>query len=114
MDFLSIKGERKLRGRALSTSEIAALMQVCMADSTLQGARDAALIAILRGAGLRRAELVNLDLKDFTASGGKLEVREGKGGSYRTVYLPSSAIAIVEDWLELSGFALLSAAVSDS
>jgi len=79
------------------------LLALAQADPTLQGARDAALIAILRGAGLRRAELVNLDLKDFTASGGKLEVREGKGGKDRTVYLPSSAIAILEDWLFVRG-----------
>jgi hypothetical protein len=32
-----IKESRKLRGRALSQSEIAALMAVCTSDSTLQG-----------------------------------------------------------------------------
>ena len=105
VDFPSIKGQKKLRGRALSYDEIAALMNVCMADPILQGIRDAALIAILRGAGLRRAEVVDLDLRDFTASSGKLEVREGKGGKDRTVYLPSSAIAIVEDWLITRGSA---------
>ncbi|MBR8836972.1 MAG: hypothetical protein DSM106950_23950 [Stigonema ocellatum SAG 48.90 = DSM 106950] len=58
-------------------------MQVCMEDAALLGARDAALIAILRGAGLRRAETVNLDLRDFTASSGGLEVRCGKLGKDR-------------------------------
>ncbi|MBD2006494.1 MULTISPECIES: tyrosine-type recombinase/integrase [Cyanophyceae] len=103
VDFPSIPVKKGLRGRALSQDEIAALFKVCMDDPAATGARDAALIAILRGAGLRRAEAVNLDLKDFNASSSKLEVRDGKGGKDRTVYLPNVAIALVEDWLVVRG-----------
>jgi len=94
---------RQLKGRALSRAEIAALLQVCQADPSSQGRRDAALIAILRGAGLRRAEVVKLELADFDPTTGALQVRRGKGNQDRTVYLPSSAIALVETWLETRG-----------
>ncbi len=62
VDLPSIKDSKRLRGRALSQDEIAALVKVCQDDPTSQGARDAALIGILRGAGLRRAEAVKLEL----------------------------------------------------
>ena len=103
VDFPSLKGKKKLRGRALSSSEIAALICVCQDDPTSLGVRDAALIAILRGAGLRRAEVVALELRDFTAKGGILEVRGGKGDKDRTVYLPAEAIALVTNWLSQRG-----------
>jgi integrase len=61
------------------------------------------LIAILRGSGVRRRELVNLDLKDFNPSTGAIEVRDGKGGKDRTVYLSSHAIRVVLNWLKVRG-----------
>jgi integrase/recombinase XerD len=103
VDFPSVKVKKKLSGRALSSEEIAALMNSCALDTTPLGARDAALIAILRGAGLRRSEVVKLNLRDFTASTGGLDVQGGKGGVDRTVYLPSVAISVVEDWLSVRG-----------
>lgn len=103
VELPSIKSSKKLRGRALSQQEITALMDVCTLDPTPQGTRDAALIAILRGAGLRRAEVVKLTLKDFNASTSAVEVRGGKGDKDRTVYLSDEAIAFVEDWLTLRG-----------
>ena len=101
VDFPSITGQRKLRGRALSESEITALFQVCRDDPSRQGIRDLALLAILRGAGLRRAELVALSVNDFTPDGGILQIRQGKGDKERTVYLPLSAVEIVNQWLDL-------------
>lgn len=99
VDVATIKVTKKMRGRALTQNEIAALMNVCQTDPTSTGARDAALIAILRGSGLRRREVVNLDLGDFNPKSGALEVRSGKGGKDRTVYLPSGAIGVVSDWV---------------
>jgi integrase len=103
VDFKSIKGNSLLKGRALSKDEISNLIDICKADSTPSGARDGALIAILRGAGLRRAEAANLTLKDFNPEIGALEVRRGKGGKDRLVYLPQSAIALVNSWIEIRG-----------
>ena len=101
VDIPCIKSGRELKGRCLSEGEIDALMQVCFADPTPIGYRDAALIAILRGAGLRRGEVVNLNLSDFKA--GSLKILSGKGGKDRTVYLPDGVLPIIEDWLEIRG-----------
>ena len=98
-----IKDNAKLRGRALSQGEIKSLIEKCQDDRSSQGVRDLALIAILRGCGLRRAEVVKLELKDFDAETGALQVIQGKGGKDRTVYLPEGAIDFVQDWLQVRG-----------
>ena len=102
-DLRPVPGSKGLKGRALSRDEIAALFKVCQQDSSPTGVRDAALIAILRGSGVRRRELVNLDLSDFEESTGAIEVRDGKGGKDRTVYLSSQAIRVVLNWLAVRG-----------
>lgn len=103
VDIASIKASKGLRGRALNAGEIAALMEACLNDPTPNGFRDAALIAILRGSGLRRSEVVNLDLSDLDPSTGAMLVRGGKGGKDRTVYLPKGALPLVEDWVNVRG-----------
>ena len=103
VDVENVRGDSPLRGRVLTTSEIAALLNNCKNDQDLIGVRDAALIAICCGSGLRRAEVVALDLADFDPSIGSLQVRKGKGGKSRTVYLPQGAIAAVNTWLGMRG-----------
>ncbi len=103
VELPSVKGTAELRGRALTQAEVAALMRACRQDPTATGARDAALLAILLGSGLRRSEVVALDLADFDPTAGALKVRGGKGGKDRTVYLPSSAKRVVADWLKVRG-----------
>ena len=103
VDFSNVKVLKNPRGRALSAAEIAALIRVCFNDDTPLGKRDAALIAILRGTGLRRTETVNLDLSDFNLTTGEVGVRCGKGGKDRTVYLPESALPVLERWINVRG-----------
>lgn len=105
VDIACVKSSKELRGRALTQDEIAALMSVCFQDPTPAGFRDAALIAILRGSGLRRKEVVNLNLGDFEPASGALKIRAGKGRVDRTVYLPESAMTVVEDWFNIRGSA---------
>ncbi len=47
-------GQRLLKGRALSVGEVQALFHVCAQDESVKGSRDAASIAVLYEAGLRR------------------------------------------------------------
>ncbi len=103
MELQSIKVSQRLKGRALTRAEISALIEVCINERSWQGIRDVALIAILRGTGLRRAEVVKLKLTDFDCQTGAVEVRSGKGGKDRTVYLPQMAIPFVIDWWKVRG-----------
>jgi site-specific recombinase XerD len=93
---------QKLRGRALATTEISTLLAGSNEQTTIVF-RDLALIAILRGSGIRRQELVQLKLRDYNPSTSELEIRSGKRSAYRTVYLPAIAINLIEAWLELRG-----------
>lgn len=103
VDIKQIKSTSLLRGRALSGGEIAALIQVCASDPTPAGVRDAALISILRGSGVRRSEVVSMDVCDYGRATGALRVRGGKGRKDRIVYLPGGAKVAVDDWLVVRG-----------
>jgi integrase/recombinase XerD len=100
VDFPNIQAEAELRGRSLDSSEISALLATCHSQS-LMDLRDAAIIAILRGTGMRRSELVKLELKDFNAPLGEFSVRKSKRGKSRKVYLPIETIPFVEKWLKV-------------
>jgi site-specific recombinase XerD len=101
-DLRGVKGTTVLRGRALSTGEIAALFTACRDDESPAGRRDAVLIALLYGLGLRRAETVSLDVKDFNASGGELCVR-GKGNRQRLLPITNGTLDALTAWLALRG-----------
>jgi integrase/recombinase XerC len=60
--------------------------------------RDRAIVALLAYGGLRRSEVVTLDVADFDPGFGLRRVR-GKGGHDAAVPLPASARAIVSDYL---------------
>jgi site-specific recombinase XerD len=60
-----INGETLPAGRELLTEEIVALLQNCAEDSRVIGLRDAAVISIMLGVGLRREEVTTLNLDDY-------------------------------------------------
>jgi integrase/recombinase XerD len=101
-DVQGVKGTVALRGRALKPGEVVALFGSCD-STTAQGARDAALLALLYGAGLRRSEVVGLDLSDYDSESGALTVRKGKGGKDRTVYATNGAKQALDAWLDVRG-----------
>jgi integrase len=105
VDLRTIRAERLPRGRQLVDAEIMALMRVCGDDSTPAGARDAALIAVLRGTGMRRAEVVALDLADYDPATGAITVRSGKGRKDRMVYAPVGARSALDEWVAIRGSA---------
>src|SRR5215212_5445557 len=97
-----ITGGKSPAGRELSQSEILALMNACQNDISPAGTRDAAIIGLLYGAGLRRAELVSLTLNAFEAESGKL-ILTGKRNKQRTAYIMGGALAAIQDWLIIRG-----------
>jgi len=64
------------------------------------GLRDRALVETLYSTGMRRSELVRLDLYDLDAERGWVTIRQGKGGKDRVVPIGSRALAWVRRYLE--------------
>ena len=85
VDIPNVKGTGQLRGRALSTREIESLIECCYEQGGAIALRDAAVIAILRCGGIRRQEIVQLNLDDLDLVTGELTIRRGKGGKFRLV-----------------------------
>ncbi len=102
-DLVPIAGSRPMRGRALEGREVGALFATCAADPTVAGARDAALLAVLYALGLRRSEVVALDLGDYTAQSEALVVRAGKGNKARVAYATGGAARALDAWLRVRG-----------
>jgi len=103
VDIANVRGVTLPAGRAVTRGEVAALFAVCAADPTAAGARDAAVLALGYGGGLRRAEIVALDLDDVDTATGEIRVLHGKGGRQRTAWLPAGAAAAVADWVTVRG-----------
>lgn len=61
------------------------------------------LLALLYGVGLRRAELVALDLEDFHAEAGRGRVRRGTGHKDRENYVAGGGVEAVRAWLAWRG-----------
>lgn len=95
----SIRGETLPSGRSLVAGELAGLLHAC--PPTPLGIRDAAIITLLYGCGLRRAELVTIDLAHYVKEENELLIR-GKGNKQRAVPVGNAALALA-DWLTIRG-----------
>jgi site-specific recombinase XerD len=84
----NLRGSRLPRGRALPPEEVRALFAACEADDSSIGIRDAAMLAVILGCGLRRSEAVVLDLCDVVTNERALRVL-GKGNKERLAYMPT-------------------------
>jgi site-specific recombinase XerD len=98
-----VTGETLPAGRELTTGEILALMTTCQKDKNQNaGTRDAAIIALLYAAGLRRDEVVKLDVDNYDPETGKLLVT-GQRNKQRTAYIMNGAANALHDWLTIRG-----------
>ncbi len=102
-DLKSFRVSPSLRGRELSLDEIKGLIENCLKEGTAISLRDAAVISVLRGGGIRREELAELDLKNVNLETGEVSIRHGKGDKDRIVYLNDEAIKLLQMWLEIRG-----------
>lgn len=103
-DVQSVSASRLPTGRELENDELRRLIASCLSDqdNPTLGLRDAAIISLMYSSGLRRAEVVTLDLEDLNLDKGELRVI-GKRNKERKGYLAVGAIRAVEKWLELRG-----------
>lgn len=97
-----VKNDTLPAGRELTSGEITALMSDCEQDTTNAGARDGAIIGLMYSCGLRREEVVTLDLADYDNESGRLVVR-GKGNKERIAWLTGGAARALSDWLAVRG-----------
>ena len=91
------------RGRAVTYGELMALLAACAADTSPAGVRDAAIVALFRVTGLRRAEMASLDLANYDREAQRLTVT-GKRNKTRSIPVEDSgARGALADWLHLRG-----------
>ena len=100
----TIRGKPAPAGRALEREELRALFASCAGGEAAASidVRDAALLAVLYGAGLRRAEVVQLDVSDLAMESGALVVH-GKGNKVRLAYVPESGRPLLAVWISQRG-----------
>lgn len=102
-DLSTVPGEPTLRGRLVTHAEFQGLMRACCEDPTPAGARDAAILALLRGTGIRRSEVAALNLDDYNPEHGAVTLRTGSGERDRTIYVPPGTRVALADWLAVRG-----------
>ncbi len=77
----------------LAVEEMRKLLQVMTGEEAVMG-------KLLYGCGLRVMECLRLRVKDVDLSGGKVEVRGGKGDRDRVLTLPKSVVGMLEVQLQ--------------
>jgi len=87
-------------GRAIKSGEVFALFGVCEADPRPQGVRDAAILGLLLGCGLRREEVSSLNMSNL-GQGANLLIIKAKGNKTRKAPLEGGVQAALLDWLDI-------------
>ena len=103
VDLKGVKNHAQPAGRALPLDQIKTLFQSC-ADDAVYGGRDAAIMALMYGGGLRREEVAALVVSDYDEGSGELKVL-GKGKKPRLVYLTKGAKNAMDAWFHTRGAA---------
>jgi site-specific recombinase XerD len=98
-DVAGVRGTRLPAGRHIELPELVLLFAACSVAP--RGERDAALLAVLRVAGLRRAELAALMLEDLDRIAWTLRVL-GKGNKERRAFVVQARPEL-EAWLGVRG-----------
>jgi integrase/recombinase XerD len=99
-----VRGMRQMGVRAGNwlTREQAHLLLLAPSASTLKGKRDRAMLAVLIGCGLRRAELTALTLDHIQQREARWVLIDltGKGKRLRSVPVPSWVKVSIDEWTE--------------
>ncbi|ELY6226772.1 tyrosine-type recombinase/integrase [Cronobacter muytjensii] len=95
----AVRGSRLTRGRALSSEEVRALFTRCEQDKSCKGPRDAAMLSVMLGCGLRRSEVVGLDYDSILEQDQALRVL-GKGNKERLAFMPDIVCQRLRCWTD--------------
>lgn len=98
---ISVKKPRDERHamRALALAGLKELVDVCRQDDSARGMRDTALLAVAINAGLRRSELVGLNVGRISWSRQKIQI-EGKGAKQRVADLAEETMDALRLWVD--------------
>ena len=108
LTYSEIKAVKQLRvhrepaGRSLSGDESKKLLAAVEAETGPRAVRDQAVLALLLGCGLRRAEVTTLRAEHLKLGEGVLRVI-GKGNKERRVFLTPEVSGKVAAWLMIRG-----------
>lgn len=88
------------RGRSVEKKYRDDLIANCLSDDRLQGVRDAAIIALLFGSGIRRSEAANLLDQNINIDSGEI-VLKVKGSNTVTKHLTAWALPHLKAWRDV-------------
>lgn len=102
-----VKGSRTIRGRHIEVEELTRLLDVCSADPSPAGTRDAAMLGIAIHTATRNEELRAITIADitFTQGGAEIKIQHGKGDKAREISVDGSTLAALNAWIDLRGVA---------
>lgn len=83
----------------LTIDEIKLLFEVC--DNTKLGYRDKAMLSLYYSCGLRRSEVLHIQLSDIDFQSNVLFVRKGKGGKQRYVPFTQSTHTYLREYINI-------------
>lgn len=104
LEVKNVKVRRLPAGRYVTRAEIAALLRKCaQPEITPLSARNAAVVCLLVGAGLRENEAASLRRGDWDRERGVIRVRKGKRRKERESYLDPLLDAPLRWWAVVAG-----------
>ncbi len=90
--------------KMVTDEEVEAILEACeRLPTSHEVALARGVFSVLAYTGLRRAELCDLKVDDFSAEDGSITVRRGKGGKSRKVYPNQACLDAVREWLITRG-----------
>lgn len=93
-----------MRGRHLERSQVRDVLEAARNMSQIapaRAARDYAILALMFGAGLRRSEVVALDVWDYDTATGRVDIRRAKGHKDRVTFANVEARRALLAWLDV-------------
>jgi integrase len=95
----NVKESKLPAGRYIPEDEFKALMATCK-DNSLLDVRDKAILSVFYVTGMRKQELINLNIGDFDLKQKSLTLRNTKTHEDRIVYVNGAALNNLNRWLK--------------
>lgn len=94
-----VRGYNVTKGRAMSMLETAALLNVCNGSNPIE-IRDRAILGLMLGNGLRRAEVTHIEMPDIRLDKNEIIVK-GKGNKERLIILIPEIATFLNAWISI-------------